>query len=274
MKCDPKHQTKASKDFLLVVLHAHIVAAAKECGADQIHDCLECSKAIISKFVNVRLPLSQEEPTNISEMAHSYAVDLLGLSLLWHGYHDSVKEGDGNRILLYWKFLLPIFQQEGHYNYANEAFTLISQTKLLSERKLTEVKWSRTVNTQGRQGQNIPIDLYMEHLNHRLKFMIGNLSANARPSIQRVAKSLKVVHEICEIFQNEADVKENKGHVSYPSFDNDFKKILQQIEDEQVFVLKGNRSLENYSCPPLLTNFKWSNIKKWIKDKITNMNVY
>ena len=257
------------------MLHAHIVAAARACGADQMSDCLQCSKAIVSKFVNVHLPSSQEEPTSINDMAHGYAVDLLTLSLLWHGYHDAIKEGDGNRILLYWKFLLPIFQQEGHYNYAKEGFLLISQTKLLSERKLTELKWSRTVNMQGRRGQNIPIDLYMEHLNRRLKCMISNLSSNACPSsIQRVAKSLKIVHQICEVFRSEAEVTENKGYVSYPSFDNDFKKILQQIEDEEVFVVKGNRSLENYSCQPLLTNLKWNNIRKWIKDKIVNMNVY
>ena len=203
VKCDPKHQTKASEDFLLVVLHAYIVAAARVCGADQITDCLQCSKAIITKFVNVHLPSSQKEPTEASnDMMYNYTIDLLTFSLLWHGFHDSLKEGDGDRILLYWKFLLPVFQQEGHYNYASEAFTLISQTKLLSERKLTELKWSRTVNMQGRKGQNIPIDLYMEHLNRRLKCMIGNLSSNACPSsIQRVAKSLKVVNEICEVLK-------------------------------------------------------------------------
>ena len=116
--------------------------------------------------------------------------------------------------------------------------------------------------------------LYMEHLNRRLKYMIGNLSSNACPSsIQRVAKSLKVVNEICEVFKSQAEVMEEKGHVTYPSFESDFKKILQQIEDK-VFTLKENRSLENYSYPPLLNNIKWNNIKTWIKDKIINMNVY
>ena len=43
------------------------------------------------------------------------------LGLLRHGFHDSVREGDGDRILL-WKFLLPTFKQENHRNYAKEAF--------------------------------------------------------------------------------------------------------------------------------------------------------
>ena len=117
---------------------------------------------------------------------------------------------------------------------------LISQTKLLSEQKLTELKWSCTVNMQGRKGQNTPINLYMEHLNRRLKYMIDNLSSNACPSsIQCVAKFLKVVNEICDIVKSLADVMEEKGHITYPSFESDFKKILQ-LEDEDVFTLKEN----------------------------------
>ena len=64
VKCDPKHQTKASEDFLLVVLHAYIVAGARVC---QITNCLQCLKAIITKFVNVHFSSFQKEPTNASK---------------------------------------------------------------------------------------------------------------------------------------------------------------------------------------------------------------
>ena len=38
---DPKHKSKSSEDFLLTVLHAHIIAAAKVCCREQnIEDCL------------------------------------------------------------------------------------------------------------------------------------------------------------------------------------------------------------------------------------------
>lgn len=87
------------------------------------------------------LPSAAHLEADTEDMAYNYATNLLTLSLIWHGYHDSVKEGDGNRILLYWKFLLPIFQEEGRFNYAKEAFLLISQTKYLSEWKVTESKW-------------------------------------------------------------------------------------------------------------------------------------
>ena len=83
------------------------------------------TKKVISKFVSIILP-SKNAPSETKDMVYNYATDLLTLSLIWHGYHDAIKERDGNRILLYWKFLLPIFQQEGRFNYAKEVFLLIS----------------------------------------------------------------------------------------------------------------------------------------------------
>jgi len=50
-----------------------------------------------------------------------YTTDLISSGLLWHGFHDVNREGDGDHILLYWKFLLPVFKQEWYYNYAEEA---------------------------------------------------------------------------------------------------------------------------------------------------------
>ena len=166
---DPKHRTKSSEDFLLTVLHAHIIAAAKVCCREQnIEDCLACAKEVVKKFVNVQLS-SQIPVANSNDMSYNYATNLLTLGLVWHGYHDAIKEGDGNRILLYWKFLIPIFHQERHYNYAKEGFHLLVQSSILSERKIMELKWSRTVNMHGRQGCNIPIDLFMEHMNRLLE---------------------------------------------------------------------------------------------------------
>ena len=88
---------------------------------------------------------------------------------------DAVKEGDGDRIVIYWKLLLPIFQQQDHYNYAKVAFLILAQILYLSERKITELKWNRTVNICGRTGCNILCDLHMEHLNMNLKTMLCNI---------------------------------------------------------------------------------------------------
>lgn len=117
---------KATEDFLLLVLCAHIVATAKQCK-ESSDDCLSAAHKVTSQFINTNVSV-QNEHTWVSDAAYNYATDLLTMMLVWHGFHDSVKEGDGDRILLYWKVMLPVFQQEGHYNYAKGAFLLLAQS--------------------------------------------------------------------------------------------------------------------------------------------------
>ena len=105
-----------------------------------------------------------------------------------------------------------------YYNYAKEAFTLFAQTHMLSERKVMELKWSHTVNITGRTGCNIPCDLHMEHLNRRLKSMLGNIAPNvSSQAIERVAKSLGIVNNLCKNFEKEVDARVDKPYSSYPS---------------------------------------------------------
>ena len=49
---------------------------------------------------------------------------------------------------------------------------------------------------------------------------------------------------------------------------------ILQLENEKVFMIKENQSLENHRCQLLPANLEWNDIRKWIKDKIVNMNVH
>ena len=62
--------------------------------------------------------------------------------------------------------------------------------------------------------------------------------------------------------------------MSYPSFQDDFDKILQQLQEEEVFKVKESRTLESYSSQPLMSHIKWANIKKWLKERILKLDVY
>ena len=61
---------------------------------------------------------------------------------------------------------------------------------------------------------------------------------------------------------------------TYPSFDSDFKKILQQLEDENVFVVCDSRPCFGYNDLPLLSHINWKNIRQWLHHKVTNFNVF
>ena len=92
---------------------------------------------------------------NCHDNDYKYAREPSTVSLLWHGFRDVIKEGDGQRILTYLKFWLMLFHASKKRNQTVEA---LKQNQLLSEAHRTQLLWSRTVNTLGRQGGNVPCD--------------------------------------------------------------------------------------------------------------------
>ena len=88
---------------------------------------------------------------------------------------DAWGKGDGRRLLRCWKLFLPHFRSSGSHKYALEALRLQLQTTVsLSPNLLHQVTWHRFVNTKGRMGQNIPCDLYNEHVNKLIKYNYDN----------------------------------------------------------------------------------------------------
>ena len=58
------------------------------------------------------------------------------------------------------------------------------------------------MNTIGQPGSNIPCDLFMEHLNRKLKGVIHSVSGNINPSgIQKASKANEPVDHVCKIFE-------------------------------------------------------------------------
>lgn len=72
-----------------------------------------------------------------------YATVLLSLGLIWHGFHDTIREGDGKRIL---KFLLVLFKCTNHRNYAKEAVNLLIQHQYTFSERKVKLLWIRCVN--------------------------------------------------------------------------------------------------------------------------------
>ena len=271
---EPKHNMKATEDFLCVVLFSHIIAAADVC-MDQLSsdNCNEIAKVLVKQFVKINLQ-EQETSTGPGDSVYAYATDLLSTCLLWHGFHDAIREGDGERIMTYWKFMMVVFRKEKHYNYSNEGLKLMVQSRILSPRKLMELKWSRSVNTQGRPGKNIPLDLHMEHFNRKLKMMIRNLGSNITPkAVHRAAKAFGIVNQVCCQFKRDSDVSNNKPYHSMPSFNKDLEKIVDQLKKDEVFVVKPDRQHSTYQDHiPLLQDLNWKNLTEWVKEKLIDMD--
>ena len=137
---DLSSNMKASEDFLLLLLHAHVITAAKNALLSNPNLSLENLTQLIVDFVIFPRINESQCPTEYTDKVQFYAVELLSLSLLWHGFHDSCKEGDGERILRYWKFLLVAFKSSNHCNYAKEGVNFLLQYYyLFSERQKSQL---------------------------------------------------------------------------------------------------------------------------------------
>ena len=116
----PDKDMKAAEDFLDVVIHALVMAAAGMlCNQREINSVAEMAGGIFKTYINLQLGKSTSVPCN--DGIYLYACDLLMLGMIWMGFHDATREGDGERVLTYWKFLLPIFKVLGRKNYSIEA---------------------------------------------------------------------------------------------------------------------------------------------------------
>jgi len=108
---------KAAEDFLELVLHAHIVAAAESLCDTSSGNLAELSEAVVNKFVKIVLPVpdsttrnSLTKQTTTKDQVFLYSTEVVSLGLLWMNFHDATREGDGDRLIRVWKFLLLVFK--------------------------------------------------------------------------------------------------------------------------------------------------------------------
>lgn len=189
---DSEKDMNAAEDFMLSLVHSFVTYAGKVFQASS--SVTDLAKVIVDKFV--KLPDSSNTATSdCTDGVLAYATEVISLGLLWHGFHDAVKEADGERILRYWKFLLIVLKSTRHRNYAKEAVNLLYQYYyVFSQRKRMQLLWSRCTNTRGFPRTNIPCDLYMEHINRRLKSIIRGMGGNLTPErIQKASYSIATV---------------------------------------------------------------------------------
>ena len=122
---DPEKNMKAAEEFMLLLLHTHVVAAAKVMQSINQAETDLANLIIVNYVCLPRMDDQAAEPC--VNMVHLYATEVLSLGLLWHTFHDATREGDGERIPRLWKFMLVIFKSTNHRNYAKEAVNLLFQ---------------------------------------------------------------------------------------------------------------------------------------------------
>ena len=244
---EPQKDINATEDFIEVVFVAHTVAAAlKYFGMASTSDkpnsefLLDTSEAfighvhhILDTYVDFTLPTSANEARGSSgDGVYDCAVQVLTFCLFHAEFVDSVREGDGDRVIRCWRFFLPLFECASRVNYSKEAIILLSQLMSLSPRQAHQIKWYRFVNVHGWPGHNISCDLHMEHLNRVCKMAVRSLGANlTSKALVRVAKCLGPIMKATQQFDAQTNVYRPYGTHSRASNQKDIDQLIHELVD-------------------------------------------
>ena len=102
---DPKTNMKGCEDFFDYSPSCTRCCCCKDIGYVSIDNAKDLAQEILKQFVS----FNPNQKISRADKVYLYATQLMTLLLLWHAFNDVVREGDGDRVISYWKFLLVIF---------------------------------------------------------------------------------------------------------------------------------------------------------------------
>lgn len=286
----------ASDDFLTLVVTTHFLAAAmKKLGMETLEDTpnLEDFNAnswmatnsdrkstfytfcqeLIEEHVNFSLTCKSNDS---SDGVLCYAKEVMSLGIFYLNYKDTIREGDGEWLVLCSKYLMPIFRVANQRNYTGEIFQLLhSYYFLLSPRQSHQLIWNRFVNVHGIRGRNIACDLHMEHLNRVCKEAIKGVGANKTEEvIQKVGKVVGVLASVTQNFDKQVlGDQVSHGHHQVAEYGKDKKLILNELLNQaHTFNEQEGRVHTHFKHlikkQSIFMNVNMKDFKSWINKRV------
>lgn len=281
----------ACEDFFLLVMHSYVTAAAIEVlqmksindwPADISEDIWteddshrqKVMGEITSKTVNTFTELPYNDFSagdSTDDRVQGYFKQVLTVGAIYKEFADSIKEGDGERVLRCWKYLMIIFCRSDRRNYAKEAVLLLNEYFYLSSPiQAEQLLFNRFINTSGQPGRNVSCDLMMEHLNRILKDYIGDLKAGkTEKAISRHSKSMHTITPVLEAFDNASMVQNHRTRHKAHNFQSDLCQIVQDFMKNKVFMYIPKRNFPTFKNPKSLLSSTPDELCPWIAGHVT-----
>lgn len=214
---------------------------------------------------------SPSSPEQDQDSRYNYACTRMSLGLFIRNFDDAVKEGDGQRIVRCWKFLMLIFKANGHPKYALAAFQMQANiVALLTQQEAHQLIWNRTVNNKGGIGKNISMDLKLENINNFTKELLKNLGPNiTEKAADRSSKAMKAVDDILKSVDECLCISKPKGHHKVQKREKDFKVIVTELHAKaKVFACnpipqRQYQDFPNFSRN-ILNKLNYTKLNNWI----------
>lgn len=287
----PKKDLDACMDALQTIFKGHLIAAAcEELGIESPDDTPEefirmknalCMKEKLSLLVAISNKVADRctiMPESILKQTmkeskdgvYNYARKLCHCAAICLEFTDAWAEGDGERVIRCWKLLLLHFHASNRTKYALEALMLQFQLITLPPSLVHQLTWGRFVNSRGGPGQNIPCDLYNEHVNKLFKGIIERMGANfTEKATTRVARSMTAIDSLSTQFDEQIGLHPEASAHSTKTDKDDINKVVKVVLSEKLLQVIPGRSHSNFtnvSSNPL-KNLDWEKLHTWISQK-------
>ena len=291
----PKNDMNACMDVLFTVLKGHYVAYActvlgiskptdipKDFATLRGKDAKLAFIASIASQVAEKFSISEnaiigQEDDQTDDHMYDYARVFSHFGSLALEFKNAWEEGDGERSIRCWKIFLLHFRASNCTKYAWEALRMQFQLVVLPPALAHQVKWERYVNTRGGPGNNIPSDLFNEHMNKLFKEMIGSMGANmTEKAIERAARSVTVIGKIREVFDCETNIPvESTAHDTKSDEDDVYQVAEVLIKGKCLNITPGRRlsQYKNFDRNPL-HGLDWKMLPVWINRKKKQILTY
>ena len=212
-------------------------------------------------------------PSSSADHVKEHTEARLGFGLLLADMQDAVKEGDGERLLDLYKVALLYYRAYNHTQYAYSTLLLLVQIKCtLSPKMAHSIKWNRFYNGRGDKGQNIPVDLHLEHMNNFLKSFLKGLGPNlTENSADRIAKSLGVLKDMIYFVDSELEVARSSGYHVDTKRNEDIFQLVKVFRESEVFTFHPGRAYVAFPTfdRNLLSKMKITALRTWMTSKVS-----
>lgn len=226
----------------------------------------QCNWQLLDGYIDISFPVADTKKDD--DHVFAYAKELTSLGLLLLEFVDSVREGDGERIIRCWRYFLPIFKKSGRKNYVIEAFNLLFQYEYcFTPRMKAQLMWERN----GRTGKNVSMDLHMEHINRACKMSMGSLGPNtSEESVGRIGRSISASMKTLSEFDRANNVKKESGKHSQRSVSLDMEKLVSKLQDVNVFDNVCGRKHNTFPAMQLnmTRDLSYEKLEEWMTDQV------
>ncbi len=215
---------------------------------------------ITDKFINIQF---HSPHISSEDRVLEYAKELISVGSLSAEFADAIKQGDGERVIRCWRYLMVIFHNSNRKNYAKEAVLLLHQHQYLLSPQLSErLMYDRFINVRGMHGSNISADLHMEHLNRILKNGIESLASNKNEKpILTLGKAIGTIGPVLSNFDTINDVDHHKTRHKPDAMKKEILKVTSCIHKLKLFHSTPGRQFPTFPNPRSL-------VHKSSKDKL------